>query len=87
MKHNHFRLGRSTFVCGVCGRRTRDAGQGVSTECCPECFELSGLDNTVNDRGATLEEVVSERDALLSKAVKRGSDEARIRREFRYLFP
>ncbi len=84
---SHFRTGRSTFICGVCGRRTRDAGQALGAECCFECYELAGLDNTVNDGCAPLDEVAAERDALLVKAVARGGSEASIRGEFSYLFP
>ena len=87
MNNSHFRRGRSTFICGVCGRRTRDAGQALGAECCPECYELALLDNTVNDRAAPLAEVIAERDRLLAKAVKQGSDAARIRNEFGYIFP
>jgi hypothetical protein len=86
MNNRHFRYGRSTFTCLSCGRRTRDAGQGW-VECCFECYELAGLDNSVNDGAAALAEVILERDRLLAKAVKQGSNEARIRNQFSYLFP
>ena len=86
-RNSHFRPGRSTFICGVCGRRTRDAGQAISSECCLECFELAGLDNTVNDGCAPLDEVAAERDALVARAIARGGDAARIRCEFSFLFP
>jgi hypothetical protein len=85
--NSHFRRGRSTFTCGICGRRTRDAGQAIGSECCLKCYELAGLDNTVNDGCAPLAEVIPERDALLAKAVRQGSNEVRIKREFTYIFP
>lgn len=42
--------GRSTFACTLCGRTTRDVDQG-GTDLCPECYELCGLDNEINDDG------------------------------------
>jgi hypothetical protein len=83
----HFDQGRSTFICGVCGRRTRIAGQPIDSECCLECYELAGLDNTVNDGICPVAEVAGERDALLLRAMRKGSNGARIRQSFNFLFP
>jgi hypothetical protein len=84
---SHFNQGRSTFICGICGRRTRIAGQPIDAECCLECWELAGLDNMVNDGCAPLDEVIDERDALLLRAMRKGSDGKRIRKSFTFLFP
>jgi hypothetical protein len=89
-KHNRFeRTGKGTvFACETCGRNTRMAGQGNDT-LCPECWELAGIDNHVNDNGseALTAGVVAERDALLRKAVARGGNEDAIRASNAYLWP
>lgn len=61
------RFGRGgVFVCQGCDRRTRDAGNGIY-HLCPECWELAGLDNQVNDNGGGLDEVTTERDWLFNE--------------------
>jgi hypothetical protein len=86
MNHNRFKRGRSTYPCSICKRMTRDTGSGVDLDMCPECYELAGLDNMVNDNGTPEAEWIGWRDALLVKAVKRGSDAERIRRCFTFLW-
>jgi hypothetical protein len=40
-----------TFACKCCQHVTRDTGQGESTGLCEPCYELAGIDNSVNDAG------------------------------------
>ena len=51
-KANNFGTFRNThvFKCEVCGRNTRDTGQGVD-HLCEDCYELTGIDNSINDNG------------------------------------
>jgi tRNA G26 N,N-dimethylase Trm1 len=86
MANNRFQQGRGVFVCECCGRRTRDSGQSVSSECCYECYELAGWQNAVWDNGFDAE-IASARDQLVAAAVRKGSNEARIRKEFSDLWP
>lgn len=53
MAINRFRNfgGGSVFACRCCTRKTRYAGQGIGTELCPQCYELAGIDNMLNDEG------------------------------------
>ena len=82
--HSNFGRG-GTYKCHVCRRLTRATGaQALGSELCPECWELAGLDNEVNDNGLDLSlpdmhRLVEERDRLLAAAVKKGGDEARIK--------
>jgi hypothetical protein len=64
--------------------------QGADSELCPECWDLAGIDNAVNDSGGDpqgLGDWTSERDRLLAKAVKGGGDPERIKEQFEYLWP
>ena len=75
----------STFTCNVCGRKTRQAGQAIGCDLCPECYEIAGWDNSVNDNhykvgSKDFEDIRSECEELLAKAVKQGSDGERIKR-------
>lgn len=51
MKKNRFERGSGCFTCGICGRLTRDTGDNASVELCPECYELCGIENHLNDYG------------------------------------
>lgn len=74
MKNNRFRRGESTFKCHICRRGTRYTGvQSVGSSLCPECYELAGLENMVQD-GEDLGTVVAERDSLLREIAKKGGD-------------
>ena len=82
------RGGRGVYKCVICDRSTR-----VTTQCddhlCPECWDLAGLENTVFDNGAELARewgTDKERDALLAKAVKRGANGDKIKKNFPELF-
>ena len=81
----------STFKCDVCSRLTRDTGNGV-THLCAECWEIAGLDNMVNDNGYEVgskdyAEARAECDMLLAKAVKKGSDGAKIKVMNGFIWP
>ena len=42
----------TTYVCGICGKRTRDTGYGeAGNDSCKRCYVESGLENQHNDRG------------------------------------
>jgi hypothetical protein len=86
--NNRFRrgFGATVFTCGCCGRKTRLSGQSLGAECCLECWELAGLQNMIFD-GGTVEEIAGERDRYLATIVKRGGDEAKVRREYPDLWP
>ena len=66
MKARHFQKGgRGVYKCGCCGRNTRYTGtQSVSSECCPQCFDLAGLYNVLQDGGqpdaAEVERLIAE---------------------------
>lgn len=87
----HFeRGGRGVFKCQVCDRGTRRVDQAYDSECCPQCWDLAGLDNTVNDNGANCEQLGdwrAYRDQLLVEAVKHGGNADKITSEFTYLWP
>lgn len=89
MRNNsHFGRGQQpTFSCAVCRRRTRQTIQPQGSDLCAECWELAGLDNSVNDGGDILEDVAAERDRLVAIAVSRGGDHPRIVAAFDFLFP
>lgn len=83
----HFRRGGGgTFKCDCCGRSTRLVEQG-NPGLCTECWELAGLDNSVNDGAQTLDEVTRERDGLAAYIVKHGGDIEAVKRENSYLWP
>jgi hypothetical protein len=84
------RSGRGVFACDVCGRNTRNTGQG--DQICAECFEIAGLDNMVNDNAYKpgSEEyagALKECEALLAKAVKLGGDAEKIKDQNGYIWP
>jgi hypothetical protein len=61
--HKEFNMARSTtftkgsgcYDCRICGRATRDDGNGdaVHIQACTQCFELGGIENDISDNGAT----------------------------------
>lgn len=85
MRNNRFNHGRSTFTCSTCGRLTRLSGQGQDSECCFECWELAGYQNSVWDNGnlGGADGTVLE---LLRTIERRGGDVARVRADFKDLF-
>lgn len=85
-RHNGFErgLGRSTFKCQSCGRMTRYTGvQSLGTGICPDCFEIAGYDNTINDnglKGRELAENVAAAEDHLANIAAKGGDVARVKR-------
>ena len=52
MGYRTFQRGSGCFVCEACGRRTRDTGtQSVGSRLCPDCYEIAGFYNTLQDEG------------------------------------
>jgi hypothetical protein len=88
MRKSQFTRGQSTFLCGVCRRRTRDTGSNGQCELCPHCYEIAGLDNMLNDeRSQRVAENYIEAISLLAACVKLGGDEKAIRQSNEYAFP
>jgi len=85
-KHNRFGMGRPTFKCVTCHRMTRDTGQGVD-HLCMECFEISGLDNQVNDSGKPCPpETLAECELYLAKIAKLGGNVERVKNVNEYIW-
>jgi ribosome-binding protein aMBF1 (putative translation factor) len=86
-RHNGFRrFGPSTFHCEICGRNTRHV-ENTDAPLCPECWELAGWDNHHNDAGeAPTAEELAFYDGMVAKAVKRGSDGAKMRAAFTFIW-
>ena len=83
------RGGGGVFRCGVCVRSTRLVDQAHGSTLCPECWELAGMDNTVNDCGPeTLNAgTIAMRDRLLGVIIERGGDPERVKALNEYLWP
>lgn len=89
-RNSSFGRGTGVFTCDICTRRTRETGDGVD-HLCHECFEISGLDNQVNDNDTgpgTPEHasVLKECEALLAEAVAKGSNGAKIKAAADFVF-
>lgn len=78
---SHFQHGKSVFTCASCGRSTRVTHQPDDCNCCYECWELAGYQNSVRD-GAKINEVAADRDRLVSTIVSRGGSLEGIKGEF-----
>lgn len=85
MAHRTFIRGSSVFTCTLCDRRTRLTDQGNDT-LCPQCWELAGIDNSVNDGYQTWEEVRVECEALLAHIGSHGGNVASAKAGFDFLF-
>jgi hypothetical protein len=69
---NGFRKGETTFRCNCCTRLTRHTGaQSVGSRSCPECYELAGIYNEIQD-GATASAYADTIRALTATIVERG---------------
>lgn len=79
-----FEKGRSVYTCDCCGRRTRETTV-FGSDMCADCHEMAGLQNCVWD-GCFTDADLPDVDRLLTKIVKAGGSEARLRSEFRDLF-
>lgn len=56
-KQNRFKRGETTYTCASCKRLTRNTGDNGQCELCPQCFELAGIENAVNDDDSIIDEV------------------------------
>ena len=88
---NQFGRGSVTFICAICDRRTRDTGQGVD-HLCYECYEICGLDNTVNDDGSNINDVENknikeECERNLAKIIKLGGNGEKVKKQNRFIWP
>lgn len=80
---SQFAKGRGVFTCCTCGRSTRTVDQGDS-ECCPQCFELAGEENMVQDGYA--DDVSWTRvDELIADAIRHGGNRGMIEKSFAIL--
>jgi len=50
-KHSGFTRGSGRYLCGHCGRSTRDDGNGdsVNVGLCSQCYEVAGIENQISD--------------------------------------
>lgn len=73
-KRNTFTtLGRGVFTCMTCARRTRNTGaQSLGSELCPQCWDLSGIENEISDGNATLAERKDEIESLFVACEAKG---------------
>lgn len=70
-----FYRGSAVFTCNVCGRGTRDTGaQSVGNKICPQCFELAGLENEINDGHSTREDNLDTIETLVDEIASKGGD-------------
>jgi hypothetical protein len=82
--------GGGVYKCCCCDRMTRKTGQQSDSPTCPECWELSGIENTFSDNGPdwTRETRASydrEIKWLVAKALKQGSSADAMRKSFPFL--
>jgi hypothetical protein len=40
-----------TFICDICGKRTRNTGDNGGVELCPECYDNELIENIRSDYG------------------------------------
>ncbi len=82
----------SVFHCRICWRRTRHVDQAIGSGLCPQCEEICGYDNSVNDNhfvpgsdeyGFAL--TVCE--DLLAVIVKRGGDAKAVKAANTFIWP
>jgi hypothetical protein len=82
-----FTRGHTTFKCQVCTRLTRET-HGNGTECCPQCFEIAGLDNQVNDSGEPLPaDVLADCESYLKEIIAKGGNGAEVKRCNTFIWP
>ena len=72
-----FYLGSASFKCQVCGRGTRDTGvQSVGNRTCPQCFELAGIENEIQDGYSTVDASRATILAYVAEIVAKGGNVA-----------
>ena len=78
-----FRRGRSTFNCDVCGRLTRQTdAQSVGSRLCPQCWDLAGIENEVQDGYHTAQEAWGKVEPLIAEVEGKGGDASSWRETF-----
>lgn len=56
-RNSRFHRGSGCYKCQECGKMTRDTGHDeAGCQLCRKCYELSGLENSLNDGCITQEE-------------------------------
>jgi hypothetical protein len=79
--------GGGVYKCCCCNRMTRKTGQQSDSPTCPECWELSGIDNAFSDNGPEEARASYDREIkwLVAKALKQGSSADAMRKSFPFL--
>ncbi len=90
-RHDRFEQGLSTFICQVCDRRTRNTGQDVD-HLCNDCYEIAGIDNTINDSGykpgmPEFDEFQAELKQRIGHIAKLGGNVTKVMRSNEFCFP
>jgi hypothetical protein len=89
MANNRFsgRFGKPTFKCQCCLRTTRETGQGVD-HLCEDCWEIAGIDNSINDScGERSPKDFPELEERLKHVQKLRGDVERVKNLNEYAFP
>jgi hypothetical protein len=85
-KFNRFQAGSSVYTCSICERQTRETGDGVN-HLCHQCFEISGLDNMVNDSGEDCPtDVLAQCNRYLAEIVAKGGNGERVKDSNTYIW-
>lgn len=87
--NSHFQRGSAAFKCGCCHRMTRHTGvQSIGIDNCPQCFDLAGLDNLLNDcPDERIAANYARAQVLLAEIAAKGGDAPAVRDQFEYAFP
>lgn len=83
-----FTKGSGCYTCTMCGRKTRDDGNGDSVHCglCSQCYEYSGLENEMLDYepGYSTTELNPERmEELRKEVLSKGGNDTYLRYHLR----
>lgn len=89
--NSHFGSRAPTFTCATCDRRTRNTGQD-SDSLCADCYEIAGIDNTINDCGfkpgmPEFDEYLAELTRRLAHIEKLGGDVVKVKACNGFCFP
>lgn len=72
MRISKFRRGETTYKCRSCTRLTRNTGEQANTELCPQCYEIAGIENAVNDGFETADEARERVERLAAEVRAKG---------------
>lgn len=87
-RNSLFEKGSAVYCCYICGRRTRHTGvQAIGSDLCPECWDLSGLENMVLDGEPLDSKLCNERNHLLAQVTRKKGDKEKVKKQFNSLFP